>query len=319
MPEAIAAPVVPTTPAQTTAPATPPAPVETKAAPINEEEYRKLRLDRDRRVKAYVTEKRAWEGEKKTFGEKLSKLTELEQFDRLLQTNPLAALEKRLGPNAFERLSEMKANGTMPADMIAEQIERMRGEVEAKFTAQEQARKDAAVNEAKANSERARRQLTSEAREFYKGALKDYPIFAKFGDEATVAATLAQRIEAEFHRTTQRDPETGETLRLGKVMTVREAADLIEGELLGIAEEAAAHEKYRPKISARLQPVKEAATVPAQQTQQPKDSQNAERQQRRTLSNQLTGSTQEQKPSLTPAERRARAVAAFNTAAAKRG
>jgi hypothetical protein len=302
-----AAPVV----ATPVTPAAAPAPVVDAPKTVSEEEYRKLRIDRDRIVKAKITKEREWLTKEKDYGEKAGRLAEYEKNHQNAKLNVPAYLQSLYGDNWYDTVVEAKLSGVSPANLMAGEIQKLREEMTEKLSA-----KDKAIERSQHESQtravdQARRQLSAEASSFYESNMNEYPIFAKFGDAKSIANTLAQRIEAEYHRSTQLDPETHEVLRDGRVMTVKEAADALENELVALAEEAASHEKYRGKLTAKLTPPKTPATVPSK-SQQPLSEVAQKPQQRRTLSNQITGSTQEPKAKLSLNERRAKALAAFD-------
>lgn len=291
----------PVTPKATTPPTT--APVEPKAPDYAAE---KAKLDAAQRAielkeRAHVQKVRKHSEEQKSWGEKLSKLNQYEKTHAQAKLNPAAFLKEIYGDNWHAIINETAVNGVPPANLIADEVaraeERMRGEF-AKRDAEAKAAQDERM---KAADQAARRRLHSDNLAFLKTSGKDYPVFAKLGDEGRVATLLAQKIEAEYKRTESRD-EDGVLLQPGRILTTKEAADLLESEILALAEEAAAHEKYQPKLREKLQPPPPAPGGPPQQ--------------RRTLSNDLTGSTPPlSSPPASDAERRERALAARNAAA----
>jgi hypothetical protein len=318
MPEAVTpvAPVV--TPTAPTAPAATPAATPAsdaaaaKAEGVTLAEYKELQKSRDKYARQSIELKRNHETERKTWGEKLTAADADAQFRRLLKTNPIAALEKELGPKAWDRLVEMKMNGTLPADMINERVEA----VEANFKAELEKRDAAAKTERESS---AQRQVEADLKAFgdevtrtYRGVAKDYPVLSGY-PEADVVRTLQQVIRQRYEASIKRD-EGGSVIEDGHVMTTKEAADYLEEQEVSRAERVASAEKYRDRVSAKLQPVKPSGTVSTSQAQ---DRQKTPQAQRRTLTNQISGSTQERKPHRTEAERREAAIAAARAAATK--
>lgn len=245
------------------------------------------------------------ESERKTAAETATELASLKKRDEMARLNPPAFLQQLYGDKWHEMINEAKLNGVAPAQLVAAEIQKVRDE----FAARDKARDEEAAkgrDSAKSQAtEQARRSIFADAAQFYRAKAADFPLLAKLGGETHVARTIAQRIESEFHRTTETDAE-GNVTRQGKVLTPAEAADLIESDVIGWASEATKHEKYKSK----LQPPPASSTVTGskQGTQQ----QNAQQQPaRQGLTNQITGSTSPPKPPLTAKERRERAVAAY--------
>lgn len=270
------------------------------------------RQDIQRKERQHVLERRKFsterEAEKKTWGEKLSRLEALEKAHAQAKINPEAFLREVYGDKWYDTVVAAKLNNGIPtADVLASEISKAEERIEKKFQEREAERAKADAEAIKQRGENARRQLNAEAADFWKANEKDYPIFKRLGDEAAVTKAISQRIESEYYRTEKRDEETGELLVSGRVLTVKEAADAIESEMLAIAEEAIAHDKYKPKFQEKLAPQKQQQVVSgAPKLQRP------ENQQRRTLSNDLTGSTPGRQPPASPEEKRQRAIARFN-------
>lgn len=299
-------------------------------APLEEnwkEKFKSLESELAKKNREHIIERRKWSTTQKTEREglssKLSRLQELEKREQLAKLNPAGYLHGVYGEKWADQLREVMINGVPPADMMASEVQRLRDEFEQKLADKDTDRQKAESEASKRNVEQARRALHFEAADFYKANEKDYPIFKRLGDERAVAATLAQRIESEYHRSEKRDPETNEVVLSGKVLTAKEAADLLEADLLALAEDAVSHEKYRPKFQEKLQPAKQAATVATSASntggvkQQVDGKQQSSSQQRRTLTNNLTASTPGRTPALTDAERRERALAARNAVFSK--
>lgn len=308
-PAAPPAPAPVQTPGRPVAP-TPPA-TAPPAAPDTAGELAKLEQARraiELKERAHVVQVRKFSEERKTLGEKLSEYESYKKEKAQAKVNPAAAAKALWGEKWFEVLSETQIHGVPPAQLIASEIAAAEERVEQRFAKRDEESQRQAAEQRRQAEAGARQQLNHETTEFVKSNLKDYPVFkAKmFGGEDRVGALLALRIESEYKRTERRDPATGQVVSPGRILTTKEAADLLESDLLGLAEEAAAHEKYQPKLREKLQPPKPPPPAPGGLPQQ-----------RRTLSNDLTGSTPSGAPQqLTADERRDRAIAARNAAVA---
>jgi hypothetical protein len=295
-------PTAPTTPAVETKPE---APAEGDLA----QKYRRLEAEHNRKVKEQIIERRKWDADRKTTGERLSKLAELEKRESQARLNPHLFLKSIYGDNWHEVVNESKLNGVPPADLIQSEMSRMRDEFEAKLKARDdestsrlQAQQQQALEQARAN-------IRIEAEEFYAASGADYPILERLGGKEAVARAIAQRIEHEFHATAKRN-ESGALLRQGRVLTTKEAAELIEGEMLAVAEAAMKAEKYKSRFAPR--PPDLTAEKKSESLKLKQQPQSSGQQPRKSLSNDITGSTKDDAPArLTPEERRQRALAAF--------
>jgi hypothetical protein len=293
--------VKPTTPA-----AAPPAehPELVQARALKAEADAKLAAA-EKRARTYAAEVRKGADEKKGLGAKLSKLAEMEKRESQAKLNKSAYLKSLYGEDWYDQIIQEKMNGGAPsADTIALEVDKVREEFSKKFEAQ-------AAEAQKQQAEAQQRQVQNELRiftdsaiEFAKIGLKDYPILEAYGTEAQIGNAIVQRIRAEHDRTIKRDQDTGEILERGKILSLKEAADLIENELVGIAERAAANDKYRGRLTEKMKP---ASTIPGSSQLRRTDSP-----ERRTLSNDLTATTPGRKPAASEDERMARAVAAYN-------
>lgn len=314
MPDAIA-PVAPTPangakPSTPQTPAAPVAPAESAEAGALKAELAKVeasRRDIEKKERDHVVKVRKFSEEQKTLGAKLTRLSELEKRDQQAKLNPTSFLKGLYGDKWYDVVTEAKLNGVAPADLVQSEIERVREDFEKKLADKDAQAKAEREAEAKTAIEEARASLLGEAKAFVSSASKDYPIFEGYSPD-TMAAILAQRIETEYNKAFDKNKATGApTLRL----STKEAAELVEQDMLAIAEKAAAHEKYRPKLAEKMKPPTPAPVVGGPRLQRP------EPQQRRTLSNDVTGSTPGKAPPVSDDERRQRAIAAFNAHHAK--
>lgn len=296
-------------------PVTPTPPVPPPATPAENPELTKLRQQAThakRLAEAQVNAaKRAAAAKEKSLSEKMSELekraaraAELEKRDSQAKINKTEYAKSIWGENWYEELLQEKINGGAPtAAVVAAEISKLEERIEAKFKARlEEDEKTTSANHQQAVAS-AKRQLNNDASAFWKESGKEYPVLEGLGDAARVAALLAERIEQRYFSSIERD-EQGQMVRDGRMMSMKEAAEDIENQIISLSEKAVGHEKY----ASRLQSKFKSNTVPnaAQQS----DAQ----QTRRTLSNDLTGSTPGRRPPATESERRERAIAAFEAA-----
>jgi len=313
-----AAPAVPVTiipstvkPTATPAPAAIPAPAADATAAELADYRAKVREAEARALtekKTRITERRQWEAEKKGLGEKLSKLSEYEKREREAKLNPSAYLEGVYGKDWYDRVVEAKVSGGAPtADTVALEIQRVRDEMEAKFSAEKSERAKAEEAAANQRVQEARQSLRYQGDALVKASAAEYPLLSKLPNPG---AAIAQHIEEQFNEAHAKRQEGEEVFALSP----KEAAEAIETMLYGFAEAAAQHEKYQPKLRERLTPQKVNGSLGATSQQQSavQQPQSAQQPERRTLSNALTGSTPGRQAPRSDAERRERAIAAYN-------
>jgi hypothetical protein len=299
-----AAKVVTPTPAAPTAPAPVVSVVDETAAKM-----KRLELAYNTTMRKSSEERRAWESEKKTLSERAAKAAEYEKREQMARLDPPSYLKSLYGDDWTKTLNEMVANGgAPPAQLIQAEMQKLRDEMEAKYKARDDEAAKRGESQREQAAEQARRGIFAEAASFYRENGKDYPILAKLGGDAAVARTIANRIEAEFNRTVKFDAD-GSVSEQGRILTTSEAADLIESEVLDWVTEASKHEKYKAKLT----PAAPGGTVAPS-----KKPQDAKPQARRSITNDITGSTSATKPPASDAERRDRATKAFEEARARR-
>lgn len=321
----VPAPVAPT------APVAPPKAVEptpTEPATTGEpakdwaKEYRRLEAEHAKKVREHIIERRKWDADRKTTGERLSRLSELEKREGLARLNPTEFAKSVWGDDWHEKLTEAKVHGVPPADLVAAEMAKMREEFDAKLTSREAAEKQRAEQAQQAQLEQHRAAMRADAQDWLAEHAKEYPVLERLGPLDKVARRIAERIEHEFHRGTQRD-ESGQVTRRGQLLSVQQAAELIEGDLVAIAEHAAGAAKYRARLAPKLAPLpapSPPATVSSQQVpQQSEPKQSTGQQPRQTLTNDIGARTSGEAPRrLSEAERRERAIAAAEAERAKR-
>ena len=295
----------------TTSPAQPPASGDQSSTDLKAK-YAQLEETHQKKVREQIVERRKWDSEKKGFGEKLKAADEYEKMKRMAKANPQAFLKHWYGDDAPNALMAVQANGGQPTpEMLQYELERVREETRAEFQKELEAR-DAKAKEAQSaatqqREQQARQQLRREAAAFWKDSGKDYPALEHYGDANAIADIIADRIESEWRKSIQRD-DAGNVVSAGNVLTAKEVADKVEAEILSHAEKVFAAEKYKQKWqtqTATPQPVK------PQQSLSGVAQQSGKQQPRRTLTNDLTGSTPGRQPATTEEERQARAKAAF--------
>ena len=311
-----AAPITPTAVKPTVAAVTP-----TPVAPAESPEMvqaRKMIADADAKLAAaekvrrvHAAETRKFADEKKGIGAKLSEYDAMKKREGQAKLNKAAYLEQLYGKDWYDQIIQERLNGGAPtADTVALEVEKVREEFAKKFEEHksEQTKAQQAQHQQQIQAEL--RAFNNQATEFAKANAKDYPIFERLGGEGQVGLALVQRIRAEHDRTIQRD-ESGAVTSPGKVLTLKEAADAIEADLIAIAETAFGHEKYKPKLTEKMKPAPIVSAVTGGPQLRRTEVE------RRTLSNDLTATTPGRQPARTDDERRERAIAAYATARAK--
>jgi len=258
-------------------------------------------LDRQQLAK----EKGAWSTEKGALLKEVEELRKLKPLLEQFDVNPDAFLESKMGKDYYDKLTNRRLSGGAPAaEVVASELQKLDAKWQARFNEEFQKRdaaaKTAQQTAAQQRAEGTRKLLKSDAAEFIKANGKDYGALAALGDEASLASMLAQRIEIEYNKTERKDPATGEVV-FGRVLSTKEAAELIEQEVLALVEKVTATEKWKQRGAAKT-----ASTTTGEPPQQ-----------RRTLNNSTTGRTPGREPPLNDEERRARAIKAFNDRAAR--
>ena len=270
----------------------------------------------EKRARINIVEARKFADEKKGIGAKLSEYEQLkkwkadqERLDQQAKLNKSAFLKSKFGDDWYDQVVQERLNGGAPtADTVALEVARVEEKLEKKFEEREAARQKEQEATRQQQVQNELRSFTAQAVEYAKSVSKEYPILEALGAEEQVGAALVQRIRAEHDRTIQRD-EDGAVVTPGRLLTLKEAAEAIEADLVAIAEKAFGVEKYKTKLTDKVKP---ATVVPSGAPQLRRTE--AER---RTLSNDLTATTAGRTPATTDEERRARAVAAYAAVRAK--
>lgn len=295
--------VTPTaTPKATPSPA--PAPAAPVAAPAKSPEVAALEAklaESEKRARIMLqrqSEKLTNEAKKERegLGSKLGRLTELEKREQRAKLDPSGYLADVYGKDWYDIVINAKLNNGAPtADAVALKLAEVEEKFESKLKARDEAQTKALAEREAASVAESRREQLAVASEFWTNGSKDYPLVEGLGAPEQVAAEIARRREAHYEATMKRD-ESGRFLAHGQIIPLQKVAELWEAELVKLAERAAGHEKYAGKLAPK------PAVAAPKDVGQP---------QRRTLSNDLTGSTQTRSAPANDSERRARAIAAY--------
>lgn len=270
----------PTPPEGNPAPApTPPKPEETK------EEAQVSRglnlLAKKERENALARRKLADEWKKLEATRK--ELDEFRAAKESAKRNPEAYLRNVYGENWYDHLTQYRLNGAPPAEMVAAAVDEKLAAFEKKQQEAEEARQNQARESQEQEYQRILGALHEEAKEFVAGNKDSYELIELYGSHALIPQTIDA-----IHR------------RDGKVLSVKEAADLVEQYLEEQAKKAQAAKKFQPKAPPPPQGADKRNETP----------------QRRTLSNDLTATTAGARPPpKNDAERLQRAKEAWDRAA----
>jgi len=207
------------------------------------------------------------------------------------------------GDNWYDTIVSAKMNGVPPAQLIAAEIQKVRDESRAERSQWETQQREAAE---RAQAEAAQRQL----RDFRAAAVADAErradelpaLMLRLGDAKAVGEAVGSHIRARWDATAK---QAEDGTYSGTLLTFEEAAKELEEREVELLKKLTAHEKLKTRLTPPKNPDSVSSSLKqqsAQSTQQP----------RRTLSNDLTGSTPGRQPPATTAEKRARAIAAFN-------
>lgn len=286
----------------------PPPPPEPKP-PTAEERF--LTLEKETKRAAHEAMRRAQDLKRdreellkrsKEVEDREAKAKEHGTWEESFAKDPARYLEKRLGPDWYDKLSAVKVGGTVTPGMVQLDVEERVSAV-AKET---KAEIEALRAELKARDERdaQRQQAQTEAQvrqgaESYLAQFVDkYPLIHSFEAQDRIFPV----IRAHFDETTRKDDITGEVVP-GEVWSAEQAATWMEAELEKKFSKAIEKKRPAPTPSQTVTP----AAPAAHRLQTPH---------RRTLSTDLSGSSSTWVPPKDDKERDARATAAWNAARA---
>ena len=313
MSDAVAAPAA-AAPAATTAPS----PEATQAAAEavttqqpSEADRRLSELQRQRDMKAreVIVERRKFEAQLRQQQQRISQLEKLEQREQMARLNPPEFLKSIYGENWYDKVVESKLNGVPPADLLAAEMAKMREEFSGELSRRDAESQRQARVAAQQTQERQLRAGMADVQggftEFFSAKATDYPALAERygGDTQAVSRALFAHAKAAWDKTVQYD-ETGRMVAPGQVLSPRDAAEALEK----------AERELVAKIQGRLTPAPTGGSIGGPRLSTQQQQQQTQQQQRRTLSNALTASTPGSRPAPSLADRRARAIQAFNAA-----
>lgn len=268
----------------------------------------------EKRARIHAVEARKFADEKKGIGAKLSeydKLTkwkaEQERLDSQAKLNKAAFLEAKFGKDWYDQIVTERMNGGAPtADTVALEVAKIEERFETKLAERDRKAQEAAQQAQQQQVQSELRAFSNEAVDFAKVGVKDFPALEdEFGTPEEIGAALVRVVRMEYDRTTQRD-ESGNVIRPGRVMTLKEAAEGSEKYLVGRAKKLMGRDKYREELTGSAKPAHPVGVEGVPQLR----STDVER---RTLSNGLTATTPGQKRiHRSDEERRAAAFAAVD-------
>lgn len=298
-------------------PTQPQQPVDTKqnapAAPDKESTLTAREQAIEKREKTFAAELQNYKnGTGKELGRKLSEYEQLkkrvpelekyksdrEQRDQLRKLNPVAALEEDFGKDWADKVTGLRVNGVPPTDMIAAVVQQLKAEFKADLDARDAKTAAATTAAEQSQVEETRAMVSANSAKWYEANAKNYPVFERLGDAARIGQILGDRIEQWFRAKNE-------------LITEKQAADMLESELLGLVEHAVKQDKYKPKLQGETKPANvspasgESSGVGSTgSTQHPGST-------RRTLDNSMTASTSDRAPPRSEEEKLQRARERF--------
>ena len=260
----------------------------------------------DRQKKERITERRQWESERKTLGEKLSRLDKLERAHQQAKLNPTAFLSEVFGEKWYDTVVEAKMNGVPTANVIQSELAKLEEKFEGKLAEREAAITKQREAEQARQVEDGTRQILGQWTNALKSSADKYPaLIERYGNHETAARAAFMHARSEWDKTARFDDE-GNLVQPGRLLSVAAAAEELEKHERSLVQ----------RISGRLTPA--SASVSTVAGSQQSGSQQSVSQQRRTLSNSITASTQASTPRpRTREEKLAQANARFAEVAAK--
>lgn len=321
----------PTTPAAQPAPkngAAAAAPQQPVTAPVQSQapdeaaqlktRLQQIEAESGKKTREQIAERRKWDTEKKTMGGRLKLADEHERLMREKDINPISAAKALWGDGWWDKLQQVQANGGAPtAESVALEIERAEKRGEERLTQREEAAKRQREEAAQQAEQSVRTGVRADASVAYEQLAEQYPLFVELGDKDRVAQIVANQIQGPDFARYRAALEMGDVDTCATLM--RKAFDKLEGSMLSIADRAAGSEKYQGKLREKLTPPKTQGTVsPVVKSTAVSSAAAPSQQPRRSLSNDLTGSTPGDAPKhRTDEERRADAIARYHELASK--
>lgn len=257
------------------------------AAPKEEgDRLKTVEAERETFKRDAITARRLLERQKKealTLGQKLSDYEKL-QKEKADWTRERGEFEGRLNraKSVFgDKWTELVDGAPITPEQMQAREEKLAERIRKEMADAESAKQAAARKQLEAKNAAVREKLADEGKSVYEANAMRYKGFAKMGTPDEVGRVIAQRIESTWRQT-------------GKAPTAKEAADSLRQELLDMAKDFA-----------------EDAEVAAAPVVEVKKSVVDGLSQRKTITNDLTGSTRATNPKRSEDERRKAADEAF--------
>ncbi len=224
------------------------------------------------------------------FNAREAKIKEAENWEQNFVRDPIRFLSKRLGDTWYDKLSHAKLSGTVTPDMVALDVdERVLG-VEKKLLERIGALEKQLTEKETRGIEQQKQEYEASAVAYVKTNAEKYPLIHAF----EVLGNIPAVIDAHFNQTSSMD-EAGNFVA-GEVLTAEQAADLMEKSL-----------DERFSAAAKAKALKQAPKTPPVDQRNPSP-------QRRTLSTDLTATSNSDSPPPTnEGERIKRAIARWES------
>lgn len=295
-----------------------PQPSEAPALSPEKAEIKRLTTEHERRVRENIMERRKYEAQLKELSPKAQKGDEYEKLIRRAKLDPLSVVHGIWGEKGWDILTGAKIGDTAPANIIQAEMDRMRDEVRSEFSTRDATAKAQQEAAEKASVQNAFDGHKLEMARFFAASKAEYPALEERfgGNPRAVGDAIHAHIVNAFntaHAAATRDGNQANVT----AMTPRQAADALEEVEAGFAQRLAKHEKYAPKFREALTPKPMSNTMGGPKLQPSQSSQGQSQsnqlpQTRRTLSNDITGSTPGRQPPANLEERRRRAIERYN-------
>lgn len=216
-----------------------------------------------------------------------------------LKLNPAALLEAELGKDWYDKLTEYRLNGQKPtAELVSASVEEKFEALKKQQAEEKAAQQKSELERQDREGQEAMAKFRSDTIDFVKSKPDEYELIGLYGSHDLVPAV----IEKHFNDTTERDDQ-GRFIKPGKVLSAKEAADMVEKHMEEQHTKAKAAKKFQAK------------TLPSDPVTSKRDD---PQHRRTTLSNDMTASTPSAlPPPKTDEERRERALAAYEKAKAQ--
>lgn len=145
--------------------------------------------------------------------------------------NPDKYLKADYGDDYYDKLTRLKTDGVVPADLIASEMDERVASLQKKHEELAQSLEKKLADAQTQENERAKAQYLNQATEYAKANAEKYKAIAHFKEFGSVAA----EIQNHFRATCKQDDE-GNWLP-GETLTPEKAADTVEKRIAGLAEQ----------------------------------------------------------------------------------